>query len=316
MKKKILTSFVVGVTMVSMLFGCGANATTFDSNDLGAEQVQAVSIEDGIYDAEFHTDSSMFHVNEAYNNIGTLKVENGQMTIHISLAGTGIVNLFPGTAEDAQKEGAVLLQPTTDLVTYSDGLTDEVYGFDVPVPYLDEEFDLALIGTKQTWYDHKVYVTNPVLKVEENSAEEVSDVQNTDNQSQDDVQETTEESNAGANADETIDEDAASFEIEDGTYMIEVTLTGGSGKSTIDSPTQITVNGDEIIATITWSSPNYDYMIVDDVKYQPINTEGNSVYEIPVLGFDYEMPVIADTVAMSEPHEIEYTINFISSTIQ
>ena len=70
------------------------------------------------------------------------------------------MNLYPGLKEDAQKEGAELLQPTTDTVTYSDGMTEEVYGFDVPVPALDEEFDLALIGTKGTWYDHKVSVTN------------------------------------------------------------------------------------------------------------------------------------------------------------
>ena len=83
------------------------------------------------------------------------------MTIHVSLASKNIVNLYPGLAEDAQKEGAEVLEPTTDSVTYSDGITEEVYGFDVPVPALDEEFDLALLGTKGTWYDHKVIVSNP-----------------------------------------------------------------------------------------------------------------------------------------------------------
>ena len=71
------------------------------------------------------------------------------------------MNLYPGLAEDAQKDGAEVLEPTTDSVTYSDGITEEVYGFDVPVPALDEEFDLALLGTKGTWYDHKVIVSNP-----------------------------------------------------------------------------------------------------------------------------------------------------------
>ena len=83
------------------------------------------------------------------------------MTIHVSLASKNIVNLYPGLAEDAQKEGAEVLEPTTDSVTYSDGITEEVYGFDIPVPALDEEFDLALLGTKGTWYDHKVIVSNP-----------------------------------------------------------------------------------------------------------------------------------------------------------
>ena len=116
---------------------------------------------DGKYDAKFTTDSSMFHVNEALNDMGELTVRKGEMTIHISLESQNIENLFPGTAEDAQKEGAKLLEPTIDTINYDDGTSDEVYGFDVPVPALDTEFDLALIGKKGVWYDHKVTVSVP-----------------------------------------------------------------------------------------------------------------------------------------------------------
>ena len=130
------------------------------------EEKTAAELEDGTYTAKFDTDSSMFHVNEACEGKGTLTVKDGIMTIHVSMPSKNIVNLYPGLAEDAQKEGAELLQPTTDTVTYSDGMTEEVNGFDVPVPALDEEFDLALIGTKGTWYDHKVSVSNPE-KIEE-----------------------------------------------------------------------------------------------------------------------------------------------------
>lgn len=119
------------------------------------------ALADGTYTATFKTDSGMFHVNEANDGKGVLTVKDGEMTIHVTLSGKGIVNLFPGTAEDAAKEGAVLLQPTVDSVTYSDGLTDEAYGFDVPVPALDQEFPCALIGTKGVWYDHQVSVSNP-----------------------------------------------------------------------------------------------------------------------------------------------------------
>ena len=104
----------------------------------------------------------MFHVNEANDSKGTLTVQDGQMTIHVSLVSKKIINLFPGTAEEAQADGAVLLQPVTDEVTYSDGMTEEVYGFDIPVPAIGEEFDCALIGEKGKWYDHKVMVTDPV----------------------------------------------------------------------------------------------------------------------------------------------------------
>ncbi|MBO4266330.1 MAG: sirohydrochlorin cobaltochelatase [Lachnospiraceae bacterium] len=114
---------------------------------------------DGTYDAKFTTDSSMFKVNETKDGKGELTVKDGKKTIHITLVSKNIVNLFPGTAEDAQKDGAVLLEPTVDIVEYSDGTSEEVYGFDVPVPSLDEEFDLAIIGTKGKWYDHKVKVT-------------------------------------------------------------------------------------------------------------------------------------------------------------
>ena len=102
----------------------------------------------------------MFHVNEADNGCGTLTVKDGKMTMHIRLVSKKIVNLYVGTAADAEKDGAELLQPTSEEVTYSDGTTEEVYAFDVPVEALDQEFDLAILGTKGTWYDHKVSVSD------------------------------------------------------------------------------------------------------------------------------------------------------------
>ncbi len=114
---------------------------------------------DGEYDVTFHTDSNMFRVNEALHDKARLTVKDGKMTVHISLASQKILHLYPGLARDAAKEGAALLEPTKDEVTYSDGMTETVNGFDVPVPALDEEFDLALIGTKGKWYDHKVMVS-------------------------------------------------------------------------------------------------------------------------------------------------------------
>lgn len=138
-----------------------------DSTDSKEDSAKSDVLEDGIYSAEFDTDSSMFHVNEANDGKGVLTVKDGKMTLHVSLASKNIVNLFVGTAEDAQKDGAELLEPTTDTVTYSDGMTDEVYGFDIPVEAIDEEFDLALIGKKNKWYDHKVKVTNPQKESDE-----------------------------------------------------------------------------------------------------------------------------------------------------
>ncbi len=97
---------------------------------------------------------------------------------------------------------------------------------------------------------------------------------------------------------------------EDGTYQMEVELLGGSGRASVTSPAKVEIKDGKAVATLEWSSPNYDYMVVDGEKYLPVNTEGNSVFQIPVEAFDQDIVVIADTVAMSTPHEIEYTLNF------
>ena len=102
----------------------------------------------------------------------------------------------------------------------------------------------------------------------------------------------------------------------DGTYTCEVTLEGGSGRATVESPAALTVADGKMTATIVWSSPNYDYMLVDGEKYLPTNTEGNSTFEIPVAALDTSLDVTADTVAMSTPHEIEYTLTFDSASLK
>ena len=284
---RFVSLLAVSALLAASLAGCGSSASSVASS-ASSEAVSSVAesavsgaasesaaassartLEDGTYTAEFDTDSSMFHVNEASDGKGTLTVEDGQMTLHISLQSKKIVNLYVGMAADAPDHEADWLQPTTDTVTYSDGTSDEVYGFDVPVEALDTDFQLAILGTKGKWYDHTVSVRN----VEAQAAEAV--------------------------------ETPA-----DGSYTCEVTLEGGSGRATVDSPAALTVADGKMTATIVWSSPNYDYMIVDGEKYLPTNTEGNSTFEIPVSALGTPLSVVADTVAMSTPHEIEYTLTF------
>lgn len=104
-------------------------------------------------------------------------------------------------------------------------------------------------------------------------------------------------------------------ELTDGKYTIEVTLSGGSGRASVESPATIVINGETVTATIVWSSPYYEYMLVDGVQYDPIQTEGNSTFELPII-LDEDMAVSASTIAMSEPHLVEYTLHFDSSTIK
>ena len=283
MKKKIITLICISLLSSALISGCSGQDTekTADKKEaVTSQQSKKAALEDGVYSAEFHTDSGMFHVNEAHDGKGTLTVKDGEMTLHISLVSKNILNLFPGLAEDAKKEGAKVLEPTTDTVTYSDGYTEEVYGFDVPVPELEKEFDLALIGKKGKWYDHKVSVSNPVKVEEEN------------------------ENGTSSNS------EPVSVDMEDGEYEVEVTLEGGSGRASVSSPAVLLVKNRKAYARIEWSSPNYDYMKIGTEIYYPVNTEGNSTFEIPVSVFDKKMTVIADTTAMGTPHEIEYTLTF------
>ena len=275
--KQFLSLSVASLLLAAALTGCGAASSTASSaagseaassvaSSAAASETAAAALPDGVYTADFDTDSGMFHANEACDGKGTLTVENGTMTFHVSLASKKIVNLYVGMAADADANKADWLLPTTDTVTYSDGTSDEVYGFDIPVEALDEDFQLAILGTKGKWYDHTVRVANA--------------------------------------------QPAAAEAPADGTYTCDVTLEGGSGRATVESPAALTVADGRMTATIVWSSPNYDYMLVDGEKYLPTNTEGNSTFEIPVTALDTPLDVVGDTVAMSTPHEIEYTLTF------
>ena len=144
-----------------------------------------------------------------------------------------------------------------------------MYGFDIPVTALDEDFALALLGSKGKWYDHTVSVCNALPKPPEPAPVPA-----------------------------------------DGEYSANVVLEGGSGRATVESPAALTVAEGKMTATIVWSSPNYDYMVVEGEKYLPTNTEGNSTFEIPVAALGTALAVTADTVAMSTPHEIQYTLTF------
>lgn len=106
-----------------------------------------------------------------------------------------------------------------------------------------------------------------------------------------------------------------SKELTDGEYTIAVSLSGGSGRASVESPAKLVVSGETRTAVIVWSSPYYEYMLVDGVRYEPLPSDGNSTFEIPIV-LDTDMEVSASTIAMSQPHLVEYTLRFDSSTIQ
>lgn len=261
MFQKLISLVCCAAAICLLLVGCAKEP----------DQPSACPVKDGVYSAVFKSDSSMFHVNEAKNDRGVLTVKDGKMTIHIVMPSKSILNLFPGLAADAAKDGAQLLKPSEESVTYSDGFTETVYAFDIPVPVLDEEFDCALIGKKGTWYDHKVTVSD-LRRVAPPIA---------------------------------------------GSASMEVTLSGGSGRASIQSPARIVEDSDGTLwAVIIWSSKNYEYMLVDDIQYDPIQEPSdNSTFLIPISK-DADIQISALTVAMSEPHLVEYTLHFDGNSLK
>ena len=175
--KRFFAGLITAAALASVvaLAGCGgsgaapsgAAGTSGETSAAPAAAAPAAASADalapGEYEAEFKTDSSMFHVNETKDGKGVLTVQpDGQMSIHVTLVSKRIDNLYLGTAAEAEGDESNWLQPTLDKVKYDDGYEEEVYGFDIIVPVIGEEFDVAIIGDKGKWYDHKVSVSNPV----------------------------------------------------------------------------------------------------------------------------------------------------------
>ena len=207
-----------------------------------------------------------------------LTVADGKMSAKLTLSGSGYGKVFMGTGEEAEKAGE------GDYIQAEES-ADGKNVFEIPVEALDKGIDCAAYSKKkETWYDRTLVVRASSLPMEAYKEGNMKTVE--------------------------------SLGLEDGTYTVEVKLEGGSGRTTVETPTQLKIQDGKATAVITWGSSHYDYMKVGEEKYEPVNTEGNSSFEIPVTVFDQKQKVIADTTAMSVPHEIDYTLIFDSESIQ
>lgn len=236
----------------------------------GVEEAAEVAGElaDGVYTIDVESSSSMFKVVKA-----ELTVEGSKMSAVLTLSGTGYEKLYMGTGEEAAGASEEEMIP---FVEDAEG----AYTYTVPVEALDQPVNCAAFSKKkQQWYDRELTFLSGTAKA--------------------------------AGAEETAETEAAEEKADalaDGVYTAEITFAGGSGKAQILSPVTLKSEGGKLTATVEWDSENYDYMLVDGEKYLPVNAGGNSVFEIPVAALDQELTVIGDTVAMSKPHEVEYTI--------
>ena len=207
-----------------------------------------------------------------------LTVKDGSMKAVMTMSGDGYLKLYMGT-------GAEAVEASEDEYIAFKEDSEGRQTYEVPVEALDKGIDCAAWSKKK----EKLYDRTLVFRASSLPQEAVNDSALTK---------------------------AEDLKLEDGLYYVDVVLEGGSGKTTVESPAKMKVEDGKITAQVIFSSPYYDYMIVDETKYMPINTEGNSTFEIPVAVFDWNIAVTADTVAMSTPHEIDYTLHFDSSSIE
>lgn len=306
--------------MVLLLAGCGRNAastaetesavmetavaeteTTAETEKSGTETAESASADDQIATAaEMTTPEDVvedwmqpINGNQIQDGVYDIKVDSsssmfnildcqllvqdGNMTAVMTMSGTGYLYLYMGTGEEA-------VQASEDTyIPYKEN-AEGAHTYTVPVEALDKGIACAAFSkNKEKWYDRTLVFRADSLPTGAFAKGMIS-------------------------APEDLD-------LADGTYEVEVTLTGGSGKASVASPAKITVSDEKIQATIIFSSANYDYVLVDGEKYLNEATEGNSTFTIPVSGFDWKMPVTADTTAMSTPHEIDYSLYFDSATI-
>ena len=292
MKKRIFSMLLASCFLLIACSGCGDTsesstvsteaATTAETVET-AETVQVV--QDGmqpIFGSDIKDGTYEITVDSSSTMFRItacqLTVKDGTMTADMTMGGTGYLYLYMGSSEDAEKADE------SDYIPFTEN-ADGTHTFTVPVEALDSGIACSAFSKKkEIWYDRTLVFRADSLPMDARS---------------DDAYTTVE-----------------SLQLEDGTYTCSVQLEGGSGRASVTSPTTITVKDGTATAEIVWSSSNYDYMKVDDEQYNPTQTEGNATFEIPVLGFDYAMPVSADTTAMSTPHEIDYTLFFDSTTLE
>lgn len=205
-----------------------------------------------------------------------LTVQDKKMSAVMTMGGTGYLKVYMGTGEEAAKASE------EDYIPFEE-LADGTHIFEIPVEALDKGIECSAFSKrKEKWYDRTLIFRAQSLPMEAFAADMVT---------------------------------AAELSLEDGRYTAEVTLEGGSGRAKVESPAVLRVENGSVYATIVWGSANYDYMKVDGVQYDWNGTEGNSTFEIPVACFDRKLEVAANTTAMSTPHEVEYTLQFDSSTL-
>ncbi|WP_350454457.1 hypothetical protein [Slackia heliotrinireducens] len=285
----------------------------------GMTPISAADVAEGTYSVEARTSSSFF----AFEDV-QLEVRDGKMHARFTMASGSYTLVYPGSAEDAAAapyDDYIEIDPDGDV-------------FEMDVPALNQPFECAAYSKrKNMWYDRQVLIEasslpEGALPYEVPDYDFVEDAikaygkpipgtpEAIEAEKQKEVQrEQAMADPAAANA-AADGPDGVPIDLEDGTYSIEVNMTGGSGRASVSSPTWLVVRDGKAYARLLWSSSYYDYMVVEDTTYYNETTDGgNSTFTIPITTMDEPMGVIADTTAMGDPVEIEYQLTFYQDTV-
>lgn len=267
----------------------------------GMAPIAGDQVNDGTYEIEAESSSPFFKLGDT-----KLTVKDGVMTAEVAFDSKSYPLVYMGTAEEAAAA------PYDDYIEFN----DDAWTFTVPVSALDQEIDCAAYSKRRKqWYDRKLMFYAATLPEDalQVALPEYGDPMEASNAS---VAKTASDVALGKTGNENPETGAVPIDMPDGTYSIEVNMTGGSGRASVSSPTWLIVEDGYAYARLLWSSSYYDYMIVDEKRYDNLTDDGsNSTFKIPILAMDEEIPVVADTTAMGDPVEIEYYLTFYSSTV-
>ena len=301
----------------------------------GMTPVSGNMIEDGEYVVGTECSSSFFRIEEA-----RLTVKDGKMTVLLRMYSSSYPLVYPGTAEEAAAAEYEDYIPSVEI--------DDYDTFTVPVEALDMELELAAFSKrKKAWYPRKILfhasdIPSDCLRFSYPDYDRISEAMasfDAENNAEDRITDSQTGSRAAAGTDSKTDSQAAGtdsktdsqaagtdakaqdpqavrIDMPDGDYSIEVNLMGGSGRASVTTPTWMYVQGGKGYARLLWSSPHYDYMILDGrTYYNETKDGGNSSFTIPITAMDLPVDIIADTTAMGDPVEIAYTLTFYEETI-
>ena len=244
-----------------------------------AEGMVAVSgdeIENGTYSILVKTDTQMFNIIDCQ-----LTVKDGSMSAVITLSSDGYQWVYMGTGQEAA---------AADASEYVEYVEDERgrYTYDIgEVPSLNTTISCCCYSKRrEQWYDHDIIFVAGTLP---NSV--LSDT-----------------------AQQAVRESSPLYGLEDGDYLVAVDVFGGS--DTVETPASMTMHDGDATATLRFSSPNYERLVMTGEEYEPVEaTADSAVYEIPVRVFDTSIPVTFESVASGSSEEVAGSLSFHSGQV-